>query len=76
MENLDKKMFYHLTYYRDFLDRGLPIWDMELVVGLYDNLETPLFMAEKNNMACLNAERFRVYESPSKKLSKKSKLLN
>jgi hypothetical protein len=69
-------MYYHLTYFRDFLDRNLPIWTMELVVGLYDNEATPIEIAQKNNMACLNAEQFRVYQSPSKKMSKKSKLLN
>ena len=75
LSNLNKNMYFHLTYYRDFLDRSLPICDMEITVGLYDNSETPIMICERQNYVVGNTERFKVYESNSKKMSKKSKLI-
>lgn len=68
-------MFFHLTFYKDFLDKRLPLSNMETCIGLYDNAETPQRIAAKMNTQCAHTERFRVYESPSKSLSKKSKLI-
>ena len=77
--------YYHLTYYRDFLTRigqdpltgqpaTAPFRDIEIVLAVYD---TPAFVcraASVQNTLCDATERFRVYESPGKKLSRKSTL--
>lgn len=69
---------YHLTFYKDFLcvfSKDVPLPNMEISIGLYDNKETPISIAARMNRLCGHTERFRVYESPSKNLSKKSKLI-
>lgn len=68
-------MYYHLTYYRDWLREDVPLRDMEIAIGLYDNSDTPKRIAGIQNELCGPTERFRVYSSEGKKLTKKSILL-
>lgn len=67
--------FFHLTYYRDWLDGRLPLRDMEVALEVYDSAQAPIDTAARMNAACGHTERFRVYESPTKNLSNRSRLL-
>lgn len=70
-----KKKYYHLVFNKVFCPKSIDFADMEVCVGLYNNPDTPVKIAGKINEYCISNERFKVYESPSKKLSKKSKMI-
>ena len=72
---MEKKKYYHLVFGKTFCPNKIEFADMLVSVGLYDDSITPVKIAGNINEHCLNNERFKVYESPSKKLSKKSKMI-
>lgn len=68
-------MYYHLIYSREFGGSDLPIRDMTLTLETYSSSASPISKAAKMNNVCGYMERFKVYESPSKRFSNKSKMI-
>lgn len=75
IKNPESHTFFHIVYYRDFLEMSLPYRDILISIGLYDNKEKAIEICKKQNEFVLNMERFRVYSSPTKKLTNQSYLI-